>query len=79
MSTAESQVLEVLRHLHALTAHPLAAAVVLALLAALVEQRLARRRTPDFSVAFRDIKGLPPKAGPPPPPPPPPEIEPRHR
>lgn len=58
-----SQALEVLRIAHNLAGHPLAVVVVLALIAALVEQRMARRRTPDFSVAYRDIKdgGLKPK------------------
>jgi hypothetical protein len=67
MSTAVSQALEFLHRLHGLATHPLALVVVFALLAALVEQRLARRRTPDFSVAWRDIKGPPPKAPPLPP------------
>jgi hypothetical protein len=59
---ASSQFLELLRHLHPLTGHPLAGVIVAALLAALIEQRMARRRTPDFSVAYRDVKGPPPKA-----------------
>ncbi len=47
---------EVLRYLHTATTHPVAVVVIAALLAALIEQRMARRRTPDFSVAYRDIK-----------------------
>jgi hypothetical protein len=62
MGSAVSQLLEVLHRLHAVSAHPLLTVVIAALLAALIEQRLARRRTPDFSVAWRDIKGAPPKA-----------------
>ncbi|THD63645.1 hypothetical protein [Phenylobacterium sp.] len=60
-----SQFLEVLHRLHALAAHPLALVVVAALLAALLEQRLARRRTPDFSLAYRDITARPPPPKPP--------------
>ena len=56
-----SQTVEVLRFVHTLADHPLRLVVVLALVAALVEQRLARRRTPDFSFAYRDIHGAPPK------------------
>ena len=67
MSTAVRQALEFLHRLHGPATHPLALVVIFALLAALVEQRLARRRTPDFSVAWRDIKGPPPKAPPAPP------------
>jgi hypothetical protein len=63
MGAAVQQGLEILRHLHGLAAHPLALVIVLALIAALVEQRLARRRTPDFSTAWRGIDGPPPKAG----------------
>jgi hypothetical protein len=56
-----SQIAEVLRFVHILADHPLRLVVVLALIAALIEQRLARRRTPDFSFAYRDIHGAPPK------------------
>jgi hypothetical protein len=59
-----SQLLEVLHRLHALAAHPLALVVVLALLVALLEQRLTRRRTPDFSLAYRDIAAKPPPSKP---------------
>lgn len=55
---AMSQFLEILHRLHPLVVHPIAGVVTAALLAALIEQRMARRRTPDFSVAYRDIKGL---------------------
>jgi hypothetical protein len=65
MSSAVHQGLEYLGHLHGLAAHPLALVVGLALIAALVEQRLARRRTPDFSGAWRGIDRAPPKAPPP--------------
>ena len=56
-----SQAQEVLRIAHALAGHPLGVVVTLALIAALIEQRLARRHTPDFSVAYRDIPGAPPR------------------
>jgi hypothetical protein len=64
-----SQQFEVLRLAHSLAGHPLGLVVALALIAALIEQRMARRRTPDFSVAYRDIQDgtLKPKPGPPPP------------
>jgi len=65
MTAALTPMLAFFQRFHTLAAHPLAVVIVLALIAALVEQRLARRRTPDFSVAWRDIKGPPPKAGPP--------------
>jgi hypothetical protein len=61
---------EVLRFAHGLAEHPLGLVVGLALLAALIEQRLARRRTPDFSVAYRDIHPAAPKPKPKPEPPP---------
>ena len=66
MSSAVSQLQEILRHLHGLGQHPLAAVVTIALLAALLEQRMARRRTPDFSGAWRGIDGAPPKVPQPP-------------
>lgn len=59
-----SQFLEVVHYLKSLQIHPLAGVIVAALLAALIEQRLARQRTPDFSTAYRDIAGPPPPAGP---------------
>jgi hypothetical protein len=58
------QVLEVLHHVRSLPVHPLPLVVIGALLAALIEQRLTRRRTPDFSVAYRDITGAPKKPKP---------------
>ena len=57
-----SQLIEFLRPLRPLEAHPLALVITAGLLAALIEQRMAKRRTPDFSTAFRDITGPPPKA-----------------
>jgi hypothetical protein len=63
-----SQTVEVLRFVHILADHPLRLVVALALIAALIEQRLARRRTPDYSFAYRDIHGAPPKPKPSPPP-----------
>ncbi|THD53712.1 hypothetical protein [Phenylobacterium sp.] len=56
-----SQAGEALRIAHTLAGHPLGLVIALALLAALVEQRMARRRTPDFSWAYRDIHAHPPK------------------
>jgi hypothetical protein len=56
-----SQILEILRYLRALDINPLAAVVVVALVAAFAEQRWLRKRTPDFSTAYRDIRGRPPK------------------
>ncbi len=67
MSSAVHQGLEFFSRLHGLAAHPLALVVCLALIAALVEQRVARRRTPDFSAAWKGINGPPPKAPRPPP------------
>ncbi|HZZ31813.1 MAG TPA: hypothetical protein VFE10_07430 [Phenylobacterium sp.] len=61
-----SQVAEVLRFIHILADHPLRLVVTAALVAALIEQRLARRRTPDYSFAYRDIHGASPKPKPPP-------------
>ena len=59
-----SQLFEVVRHLHLARIDPLAGVIVAALLAALIEQRLARQRTPDFSAAYRDVVGRKPPAGP---------------
>jgi hypothetical protein len=66
MSSAVSQLLGIVHRLHGLTTHPLAGVVIAALLAALLEQRMARRRTPDFSGAWRGIDGPPPKVPQPP-------------
>jgi|GEM_PF-1947290 len=54
-----NQLLEVLHYLRALQVHPLAGVIIAALLAALIEQRLTRRNTPDFSAVFRPDKGQP--------------------
>ncbi|MGZ3378497.1 MAG: hypothetical protein ACXU8S_18020 [Phenylobacterium sp.] len=62
MSAAVHQGLEFLSRLHGLATHPLALVVALALLAALVEQRVARRRAADVSGAWRGIDGPPPEA-----------------
>jgi hypothetical protein len=45
--------------------HPLAGVITAALLAALIEQRMVRRRTADFSAVFRTDDGGPPLAPPP--------------
>lgn len=55
-----SQFQEAVHYLRLLEIHPLAGVILAALLAALIEQRLARQRTPDFSTAYRDINGAPP-------------------
>jgi hypothetical protein len=55
-------VIDLVHHLHTSGINPLVGVIVAALLAALIEQRWARKRTPDFSVAYRDIHGGPPKA-----------------
>ena len=55
-----NQLLEVAHHVRSLEIHPLAGVIVAALLAALIERRMARRRIPDFSTAYRDISGPPP-------------------
>lgn len=67
MSSAVAQLQDILRHLHGVAEHPLALVIGLALIAALVEQRLTHRRTADFSGAWKGIDGPPPKAAPPPP------------
>lgn len=54
-------VLEVLEHFRALGINPLAAVVIAALVAAIGEQHWLRRRTPDFSTAFRDVHSRPDK------------------
>ncbi|HZZ69622.1 MAG TPA: hypothetical protein VFE18_15735 [Phenylobacterium sp.] len=64
MVPALNQILSAFGRWHALAGHPIAVVVTFALIAALIEQRLARRRTPDFSVAWRDIHGAPPKPRP---------------
>jgi hypothetical protein len=45
---------EVLHYLRTFEVHPLAGVIVAALLAALIEQRMVRRSTADFSAVFRD-------------------------
>jgi len=52
------QLLEILHHVRALGVPPLALVIVAALLAALIEQRLLHRRTPDFSKAYHDIDAV---------------------
>jgi len=54
-----NQVIEVYRHIRGLGIDPLAVVVGAALVAALLEQRMTRKRTPDFSAAYRDIAGRP--------------------
>jgi hypothetical protein len=56
-----SQIVETARYLHGLQIHPVGLVVALALFAAFIEQRMTRRRTPDFSTAYRDVNGRPPR------------------
>lgn len=56
-----NEIAETARYLHGLQLHPVGVVVALALFAAFVEQRMARRRTPDFSTAYRDIARRPPE------------------
>jgi hypothetical protein len=55
-----SQLLEVLRHVREFGIPPLGAVVFAALLAALLEQRLVRRRTPRFTSDHQDMAQTPP-------------------
>ncbi|HEX4709288.1 hypothetical protein [Phenylobacterium sp.] len=48
-----SQLYEVLHYIQALRINPLAGVIVAALLAAFLEQRRVRGRTPDFNAAYR--------------------------
>jgi hypothetical protein len=52
---------DIQHRLHPLAGHPIAGVAIAALLAALIDQRRARRRTPDFSIAYNDVKGPPPR------------------
>jgi hypothetical protein len=51
------QVFEIVRHVPRFGINPYVGVVVTALLAALIEQRMARRRTPDFSSPYHEIFG----------------------
>jgi hypothetical protein len=51
------QVLDILHRAPHFGVNPYAGVVVAALLAALIEQRMARRRTPDFSSPYHEIFG----------------------
>jgi len=57
------QILELLHHVPKFGVNPFAGVVVAALLAALIEQRLARQRTPDFSTPYHEIFGRQHKPG----------------
>ncbi len=54
---------DMLHYLRIFEVHPLAGVIIAALLAALIEQRMARRGTADFSAIYRDDS--PPKEVPP--------------
>jgi len=59
-----SQVLDVLRHVREFGIPPLGAVVFAALLAALLEQRLVRRRTPNFTADHQGaVRQSPPPPG----------------
>ena len=49
-----SQILEVVHRLQSMQVNPLAVVIVAALLAAFLEQRIARRDTVDFNAAYRE-------------------------
>jgi hypothetical protein len=55
---------EILRYLRMAAAHPFAVVIIAALLAALIEQHYAKKRTPDFSSDERDAFGRPAPRGP---------------
>jgi hypothetical protein len=59
-----SQVSEVLNHIRAFGIPPLGAVVFAALLAALLEQRLVRKRTPHFNARHRGVAQTPPPTDP---------------
>lgn len=54
-----SQLYEIFRVIRLLGAHPLALVIISALIAAILEQRQAKKRTPDFSSDDRDAFGRP--------------------
>ena len=54
-----SQIYVILHSFRALGIHPLAVVIVAGLLAAFLEQRLARRGAPDFNAAYRDLPVYP--------------------
>jgi hypothetical protein len=59
-----SQIYEILHSFRSLGLHPLAVVIIAALLAALLEQRVARRGAPDYNAAYRDLPvypNLPPR------------------
>lgn len=54
-----SQLSDALNYVRALNLNPLAVVIVAGLLAAFVEQRLARRKTPDYNAAYRSTPAYP--------------------
>lgn len=54
-----SQIYDLLHNLRSLGIHPLAVVIIAALLAALLEQRIARRSAPDYNAAYRDLPVYP--------------------
>jgi hypothetical protein len=59
-----SRFLEVLDHVRAFGIPPLGAVIFAALLAALLEQRLVRKRTPHFSAHHQGVAQTPPPTDP---------------
>jgi phosphate/sulfate permease len=53
------QVNELLQYIRSLPINPLAAVIVAALLAAVLEQRVARRNAPDHNAAYRERYAYP--------------------
>jgi hypothetical protein len=53
------QVNELLQYVRSLPINPLAAVIVAALLAAVLEQRVARRNAPDHNAAYRERYAYP--------------------
>jgi hypothetical protein len=52
-----NQLTEVIHYVRGLQIDPLVLVCIAALLAALIQQRMARAHTPDFSNAYRDLDG----------------------
>ena len=50
---------EILHRIRSLGINPLAVVIVAGLLCAFLEQRLARRRVPDFNAAYRNVPVYP--------------------
>ncbi|HEX5262225.1 MAG TPA: hypothetical protein VFW13_01780 [Phenylobacterium sp.] len=53
------QVIELANHIRTLPLNPLAVVIIAALLAAVLEQRVARRNAPDHNAAYRERYAYP--------------------